>query len=340
METDDIRRAVADGMPQTITDLERLVRIPSIGSPGYDPSFVRESAEATAEILRSAGVGDARLLELDGGHPAVFGAVDGPAGAPTVLLYAHHDVQPARSGRPLADARRSTRSCATAVCTAAARPTTRAASWSTRRPSGRSARRRHRAARDRPDRRRGRGGMLHRTSAAARAGPRRPAAGRRRGDRRRRQLPHRRSHDRHERPRGRRTVASRSTCCRSPSTAAPSAARCPTRSWRSARMIATLHDDRGDVTLEGLHRFEWAGTPPSPRRSSCARNPARLRLRGADRLGHDRRPDASRSPPSTCWASTPPRVAELVEPDRADGSARVIGLRLAPGDDPSAPATP
>jgi acetylornithine deacetylase/succinyl-diaminopimelate desuccinylase-like protein len=94
METDDLRRAVADGMPQTITDLERLVRIPSIGSPGYDPSFVRESAEATAEILRSAGVGDARLLELDGGHPAVVGAVDGPAGAPAVLLYAHHDVQP------------------------------------------------------------------------------------------------------------------------------------------------------------------------------------------------------------------------------------------------------
>jgi len=94
MEIDDLRRAVADGMPQTIADLERLVRIPSIGYPGYDPSFVRESAEATAEILRSAGVGDARLLELDGGHPAVVGAIDGTTGAPAVLLYAHHDVQP------------------------------------------------------------------------------------------------------------------------------------------------------------------------------------------------------------------------------------------------------
>ncbi|MGZ8582461.1 MAG: M20/M25/M40 family metallo-hydrolase [Actinomycetota bacterium] len=94
METDDLRRAVADGMPQTIADLERLVRIPSIGHSGYDPAAVRESAEATAEILRSAGVSDARLLELDGGHPAVYGAVQGPSGAPTVLLYAHHDVQP------------------------------------------------------------------------------------------------------------------------------------------------------------------------------------------------------------------------------------------------------
>ncbi|HET6715439.1 MAG TPA: M20/M25/M40 family metallo-hydrolase [Actinomycetota bacterium] len=94
MDNDDLRRAVADGMPQTIADLERLVRIPSIGAPGYDPSLVRASAETTVEILRSAGVGDARLLELDGGHPAVYGAIDGPADAPIVLLYAHHDVQP------------------------------------------------------------------------------------------------------------------------------------------------------------------------------------------------------------------------------------------------------
>jgi cysteinylglycine-S-conjugate dipeptidase len=93
-DTDSLRRAVADGMPQTIADLERLVRIPSIGHPGHDPSHVRESAEATADILRSAGVGGARLLELDGGHPAVYGEVPGPPDAPAVLLYAHHDVQP------------------------------------------------------------------------------------------------------------------------------------------------------------------------------------------------------------------------------------------------------
>jgi acetylornithine deacetylase/succinyl-diaminopimelate desuccinylase-like protein len=94
METDDLRRAVADDMPRTVAELERLVRIPSIGHPGYEPAFVRESAEVTAEILRSAGVEDARLLGLDGGHPAVVGAGRGPAGAPSVLLYAHHDVQP------------------------------------------------------------------------------------------------------------------------------------------------------------------------------------------------------------------------------------------------------
>ena len=65
-----------------------------MGYPGYDPANVRASAEATRDILETAGIGDARLLELDGGHPAVFGQIDGPEGAPTVLLYAHHDVQP------------------------------------------------------------------------------------------------------------------------------------------------------------------------------------------------------------------------------------------------------
>ncbi|MGZ4150102.1 MAG: M20/M25/M40 family metallo-hydrolase, partial [Actinomycetota bacterium] len=77
-----------------VDELSRLVAVPSIGYPGYDPTNVRASAELTAEILRRAGVRDARLLELEGGHPAVFGEIAGPAGGPTVLLYAHHDVQP------------------------------------------------------------------------------------------------------------------------------------------------------------------------------------------------------------------------------------------------------
>ena len=94
MDISQIRARVAAGMPQTIDELSRLVRIPSRGYPGYDPATVRASAEATREILVAAGLGNARLLELEGGHPAVFGQVDGTAGAPTVLLYAHHDVQP------------------------------------------------------------------------------------------------------------------------------------------------------------------------------------------------------------------------------------------------------
>lgn len=92
---EDLRTAVAGDMARTRADLERLVRIPSIAFPGYDTAPVRASAEATADILASSGFQGVRLIELpDVEHPAVFGEVRGPAGAPTVLLYAHHDVQP------------------------------------------------------------------------------------------------------------------------------------------------------------------------------------------------------------------------------------------------------
>ena len=98
MDTTTLRGRLDADLPQMIADLERLVRIPSIGHPGYDPANVRASAEATAEILRAAGVPEVRLIELTSGdhpgHPAVYGEIPGPDGAPTLLLYAHHDVQP------------------------------------------------------------------------------------------------------------------------------------------------------------------------------------------------------------------------------------------------------
>jgi acetylornithine deacetylase/succinyl-diaminopimelate desuccinylase-like protein len=94
MDTSSLHDAVTAAMPETLAGLERLVRIPSRGYPGYDPADVRRSAETTRDIFVEAGIANARLLELEGGHPAVFGRLDGPEGAPTVLLYAHHDVQP------------------------------------------------------------------------------------------------------------------------------------------------------------------------------------------------------------------------------------------------------
>jgi acetylornithine deacetylase/succinyl-diaminopimelate desuccinylase-like protein len=92
-DTTDIRDRIHSLMPGVRSDLEALVRIPSVGFDGFDPAEVRRSAELTRELLEGCGA-SARLLEVSGAHPAVLGRVDGPPGSPTVLLYAHHDVQP------------------------------------------------------------------------------------------------------------------------------------------------------------------------------------------------------------------------------------------------------
>lgn len=96
--SDDLRSAIRAAMPAARADLERLVRIPSVAFPGYPAGPVREAAEATRDILAAAGYQQTRLLETEGGQPAVYGEIPGPPGTPTVLFYAHYDVQPAGDG--------------------------------------------------------------------------------------------------------------------------------------------------------------------------------------------------------------------------------------------------
>ncbi len=93
--SDELRAAVAARMPVHRSDLEALVRIPSVSAPGFDPGEVRRAAEAVRDLLEARGLERPRLLEVAGSHPAVTGELlaAGPQ-APTVLLYAHHDVQP------------------------------------------------------------------------------------------------------------------------------------------------------------------------------------------------------------------------------------------------------
>jgi acetylornithine deacetylase/succinyl-diaminopimelate desuccinylase-like protein len=82
-------------MPAAREELEALVRIQSISAAPEHAADVRASAEATAALLERSGLERVRLAGVEGSHPYVLGEWmhAGPA-APTVLLYAHHDVQP------------------------------------------------------------------------------------------------------------------------------------------------------------------------------------------------------------------------------------------------------
>src|SRR5688500_9471122 len=92
----DTVRTLAEGIMADVTeDLAALVRIPSCAFPGFPSEPVIQTAEAIVDLLERYGVPGARLLDVPGGYPAVFAEIAAPPGAPTVLLYAHYDIQPA-----------------------------------------------------------------------------------------------------------------------------------------------------------------------------------------------------------------------------------------------------
>ncbi|MGH3259862.1 MAG: M20/M25/M40 family metallo-hydrolase, partial [Streptosporangiaceae bacterium] len=89
-----LAEAVGQILPSVRADLERLVRIPSVSADPARAAQVDESALIVAALLGTAGLADVDVLTVPGGQPAVVGHRPAPPGAPTVLLYAHHDVQP------------------------------------------------------------------------------------------------------------------------------------------------------------------------------------------------------------------------------------------------------
>jgi cysteinylglycine-S-conjugate dipeptidase len=89
-----LAEAVQQVLPSVRADLERLVRIPSVSAdPGAAP-YLRQSAAEVAALLEAAGLPEVDILAVPQGQPAVVARHPAPPGAPTVLLYAHHDVQP------------------------------------------------------------------------------------------------------------------------------------------------------------------------------------------------------------------------------------------------------
>ncbi len=96
-----MRDAAASGIPAALADLGTLVRIPSIAFPGFDGAEVQRSAEAVAALVEDLGLFETveiRRAAIPGtdeiGHPAMLATRAARNGRPTILLYAHHDVQP------------------------------------------------------------------------------------------------------------------------------------------------------------------------------------------------------------------------------------------------------
>lgn len=95
MTPEQIENAVSAAMPQAVEELKRLAAIPSVAFPGHPQEPVFAAAAMTEELLRSTGLPRVQQVPVDGSFPAVFGEAPAPPGMPTVLLYAHYDVQPA-----------------------------------------------------------------------------------------------------------------------------------------------------------------------------------------------------------------------------------------------------
>lgn len=97
---DSLSEAVNAAMPATIAELSSLVRIPSVSWDGFDSAQVQRSAEAAQALIDGIGVFDsvelarAPIDENTLGHPALLATRKAKNGKPTILLYAHHDVQP------------------------------------------------------------------------------------------------------------------------------------------------------------------------------------------------------------------------------------------------------
>jgi acetylornithine deacetylase/succinyl-diaminopimelate desuccinylase-like protein len=92
---DALRQRVKLLMPQAKQDLARMVAYKSVYDPSVPPpEDCDKMVDLTIDLFTGVGLQDVRAFETADGSKAVCGQATGPPGAPTVLLYFHHDVQP------------------------------------------------------------------------------------------------------------------------------------------------------------------------------------------------------------------------------------------------------
>ena len=99
LPTEALRHNIGRSFQGTVAELVALVAIPGIAWDAFDAAQLDRSAEAVAALIRSTGIDDVQILRVakdDGtpGGPAIVARKVAAPGRPTVVLYAHHDVQP------------------------------------------------------------------------------------------------------------------------------------------------------------------------------------------------------------------------------------------------------
>jgi len=76
-----------------LSELKELLRIPSVSTLEEHKLDVRKAAEFVANELRRIGMENLEIIPTKG-HPLVYADWLHASGKPTVLMYAHYDVQP------------------------------------------------------------------------------------------------------------------------------------------------------------------------------------------------------------------------------------------------------
>jgi cysteinylglycine-S-conjugate dipeptidase len=89
-----LRDQVQAQFPDVLADLKELVAIESVSADPARTTEVERSAEHMVQLLANLKCPDVRIIRAKHGAPAVLGRFPPPDGKPTVCLYAHHDVQP------------------------------------------------------------------------------------------------------------------------------------------------------------------------------------------------------------------------------------------------------
>lgn len=86
---------IDDNMEAHLKEFVELVSIPSISSIPSNKPDVEKAATWIQNKLKAIGIPTTQLIPTDG-NPVVYGSWDKAPGKPTVLIYAHYDVQPVK----------------------------------------------------------------------------------------------------------------------------------------------------------------------------------------------------------------------------------------------------